>query len=115
MKSVIILTTKSSSLKLSRSQAEITSKVQLRFTIIQRHKTSYRQISNTEIPEQIEITLSEYFSGFIPGKVFKGNDGTYKITGSFDSRKGTVVFNRTGEILKVEAEGHKPENTKNNI
>lgn len=109
MKSVIILTAKTSSLKLTKSQAEITSKVQLRFTIIQHYRTSYRQISNTEIPEQIEITLSEYFAGFKARKFFKGNDGTYKITGSLNCRNGTVVFNRKGEILRVDASGYEQE------
>lgn len=110
MRSVIIFTRKSSTTKTGASQADITSRIQLRYAVIQYYKTSYREISHAEIPEQIEITLSEFFSGFKLKKVFKGNDGTYKITGILHCRTGTVVFNRNGEILKVEASGHRPEN-----
>lgn len=83
--------------------------------IIRYLKTSYRQIANTEIPEPIEITLSEYFEGFKPNKVFKGNDGTYKLVGSLNCRNGILVFNRNGEIIKLEAVGSEKPESKNRI
>ena len=84
--------------------------IQIRYTIIQYQKATYKQILFAEIPKPIEEAFSREFSGYKANRAFKGDDGTFKITVSFGNRRGTFVFNKKGEILKVEASGYEREN-----
>lgn len=102
MKTIITISATIAVLSLTVPRTAQANRIQIRYGIIQDKEVKYQEITAAEIPDVVTKTLEKDYSGYATEKVFKGDDGTYKIVVAKDKVKEILIFNNKGEVIKVE-------------
>lgn len=68
----------------------------------------YKEIEVKDIPESVNEAFKEYFVDYQINKVYKSNEGSYKLEVSREDIQYILFYNEKGELLKVE----QPESSK---
>lgn len=64
--------------------------------------SNYTEIKTTDLPSAVSSSISEKYPEYKTEKVFRGKDGTYKVTLSKDDMKETVFFDQRGDAVKMQ-------------
>lgn len=64
--------------------------------------SNYTEIKTTDLPSAVSSSISEKYPEFKTEKVYRGKDGTYKVTLSKDDEKETVFFDQRGDAVKMQ-------------
>lgn len=102
MKKVMILPAAALTICLALPQVSQSAKVQNDVATTQQKEVKYAEITVDQIPEAVNKTLAKDHAGFKTDKVFKGDDGTYKLEVSKGDYKSVLFFNEQGQLLKSE-------------
>ena len=102
MKKVMILSAAALMLSLAMPQLSKATNVQNASTMIQIQEVKYQEIKVADIPEAISGTIAKDYAGYKTGKVFMGNDGTYKVGVSKADVKEDLFFDAKGVFIKAE-------------